>query len=115
MAGKVRYLIQRDGRYHARIVVPKALRSTVGKTELSSPLGADRQVALRRLPASVATLQDQLDRARAKVAQGKRPTASRPRNLDAEEMAHIQYGRAVAFDTELRNSDSRFAAGADTR
>jgi len=39
MAGKVRHVVNRSGRYHARLVVPKELRGIVGKTELRTPLG----------------------------------------------------------------------------
>jgi hypothetical protein len=39
MAGKVRHLVNRSGRYHARFVVPKDLRGIVGKSELRAPLG----------------------------------------------------------------------------
>jgi hypothetical protein len=41
MAGKDRNMVNRIGRYHARLVVPKDLRGIVGKTELRSPLGGD--------------------------------------------------------------------------
>jgi hypothetical protein len=34
MAGKIRYMINRSGRYHARLMVPKDLREVIGKTEL---------------------------------------------------------------------------------
>jgi hypothetical protein len=40
MAGKVRNLLNRDGRYFARLVIPKELRPFMnGKTELRTPLG----------------------------------------------------------------------------
>jgi len=45
MAGNVRHLITRAGRYHARPVVAKGLRGIVGKTELRDPLGADQRQA----------------------------------------------------------------------
>jgi hypothetical protein len=48
MAGKIRNLLPRNGRYYARITVPASLRPIVGKRELTEPLGADRTVALRR-------------------------------------------------------------------
>jgi hypothetical protein len=63
MAAKVRHLIQGSGRYHARLVVPKPLRSVIGKVELSVPLGAERMTALRKLPAAVAGIQDRIDQA----------------------------------------------------
>ena len=39
------------------------LRSAIGKTELSVPLGAERMTALRKLPAAVAGIQDRIDQA----------------------------------------------------
>ena len=60
MAGKVRHLVNRKGRYHARLVVPKDLRGIVGKTELRSPLGGDYREALRLLPGAVAQLQHKI-------------------------------------------------------
>jgi integrase len=111
LMSKVRYLIERGGRFHARLVVPKHLRAKVHKVELSVPLGADRTVALRRLPAAVASLQDQIDRARADTAPPPRSPPLRPRPLDPEEMARTHYAQSIAFDTEARNSDPRFAAG----
>jgi hypothetical protein len=43
MAGKTKYLLDRDGRFLARLVIPKDLRPYMGgKSELRSALGADR-------------------------------------------------------------------------
>ena len=39
MAGKVRHLLNRSGRYFARLVVPADLRRFIGKTELRAALG----------------------------------------------------------------------------
>ncbi|HEY9038010.1 MAG TPA: hypothetical protein VIN05_03590 [Roseovarius sp.] len=44
-------MINRSGRYHARLVVPKDLRKIVGKTELRAPLGGDYYTVLKMLPA----------------------------------------------------------------
>nr|WP_321510300.1 DUF6538 domain-containing protein [uncultured Celeribacter sp.] len=41
MAGKVRHLVTRSGRYHARLVVPKELRRIIEKTEIRTSLGGD--------------------------------------------------------------------------
>ncbi|WP_368073901.1 DUF6538 domain-containing protein [Sulfitobacter sp. SK012] len=57
MVGKVRHLVNRSGRYHARLVVPKGLRKIIGKTELRTPLGADYRQAIKLLPGSVTQLQ----------------------------------------------------------
>src|SRR5258708_3766930 len=69
LAGKTRYLIERSGRFHARIVVPKRLQPLIRKTELSRPLGSDRRLALRALPGAVARLQERLSAAEAQLLQ----------------------------------------------
>jgi len=56
MAGKVRNLVNRPGRYHARLAVPKDLRGIIGKTELRTPLDGDCRQALKLLPGAVAQL-----------------------------------------------------------
>ncbi|MEI4235148.1 DUF6538 domain-containing protein [Roseovarius sp. D22-M7] len=61
MAGKVANMVNRSGRYHARLVVPKDLRRIVDKTELRRPLDGDyRQAALKLLPDAVAQLQHKI-------------------------------------------------------
>lgn len=45
MTGKIVNMVNRSGRYHARLVVPKDLRGIVGKTELRTALGGDYQQA----------------------------------------------------------------------
>jgi hypothetical protein len=54
MTGKIGHLVNRSGRYHARLVVPKGLREVLGKTELCAPLGSDYRHALKLLPSAVA-------------------------------------------------------------
>lgn len=85
MSGKIRQLLNREGRYFTRLVVPKRLRPFLDdKTELRSVLCSDRRVALQRLPLAVAELQGQLtnaERAAAKAgmaANGSRSTGSWP-------------------------------------
>ncbi|MEH6738605.1 MAG: DUF6538 domain-containing protein [Sulfitobacter sp.] len=58
MTGKIRHLVNRSVRYHARLVVPKDLREVLGKTELRVPLGGDYRQALKLLPSAVAQLQN---------------------------------------------------------
>lgn len=82
MAGKARHMLNRDGRYFARLVIPKDLRSFMdGKTELRTALGADYHQALKLLPGAVAALQHQIALAErrgavagAGVAVGAKPT-----------------------------------------
>jgi len=106
MAGKVRHLINRSGRYHARLVVPKDLRQAVGKTELRKPLGADYRKALRLLPGAVAQLQHQIAEVERQTGQIAQPMRY---PLAPDQIAHAHYTRRLAFDDELRN-DPRYAA-----
>ena len=69
MQGKIRHLLERDGRYFARLVIPKALRPFMaGKYELRTPLGADRRVAIRALPSAIVALQGQIRAAEVSAA-----------------------------------------------
>jgi hypothetical protein len=103
MAGKVRHLVNRSGRYHARLVVPKDLRDVVGKSELRTPLGGDRSQALKKLPGAVAVLQNQIALAEVKKA-GQTGAKGEPRYpLSPNELAQNLYTQRLAQDDELRN------------
>ncbi|MCE7029533.1 DUF6538 domain-containing protein [Jiella avicenniae] len=113
MAGRIKGLIDRNGRFYVRIVIPADLRSFFdGKTELRTPLGPDRREALRRHPAALATLLDSIDHARTLkvhsegVEAARRERASSP--LAIEEIARRHYAERLAFDEELRG-DPRYA------
>jgi len=108
MAGKIRHLINRSGRYHARLVVPKDLRGIVGKTELRSPLGADYRQALKLLPGAVAQLQHQIALAEREASQGRQKPAQARYPLAPDQIALSHYHQRLAFDDLLRN-DSRYA------
>ncbi len=56
MAGAVRGLLYRGGRYYARKCVPERLRPLIGRNELRRPLGADRRQALLSHHAAMAEL-----------------------------------------------------------
>lgn len=104
MAGKIRHLLSRGGRYYARVVVPLTLRTYVGKRELLEPLGADRTAALRALSAAVARFQDQLSEARRRAAlDGQTPSAAPKRTLDHTSLAHMLYSELLANDDAFRN------------
>jgi integrase len=112
MAGKIRHFKERNGRYSARLVVPKNLREIVGKAELEIQLGPDRRQALARLPGAVAGLQAKIAVAE-RHANGGRPVAARY-PMTAEEIAVANYNTLIAFDLEIREHDPRFAnAGFD--
>jgi integrase len=113
LAGKTRYLIERSGRFHARIVVPKRLQPLIRKTELSRPLGSDRRLALRALPRTVALLQERLSAAEAQLLQ----TSARSTNqrslplLTTAQAAQAHFADGLAFDSAARDADHRFAHG----
>lgn len=112
MAGKVRHLVNRSGRYHARLVVPKDLRDIIGKTELRASLGGDYRQALRLLPSAVAKLQNEIAIAERTLAQQvgtsfDEEVARYP--LTPQQIAFSHYAQRLAFDDELRN-DPRYAS-----
>ncbi|MBJ6131535.1 hypothetical protein JAU75_01640 [Ochrobactrum sp. Q0168] len=108
MAGKVMHLKNRNGRYSARLVVPQALRSIVGKSELETQLGADRRQALAKLPSAVAALQGRIALAE-QQAKSKASPVSLRYPLTPEQIAHRHYQALVVFDEQIRQSDPRFS------
>jgi integrase len=112
MAGKVRHLVNRKGRYHARLVVPKNLRRIVGKTELRAPLGGDYRQALKRLPGAVAELQHQIALAERKVGPGRGPGGPRY-PLATDQIAYSHYMQRLEFDNQLRNDPRCASVGID--
>jgi hypothetical protein len=99
MSGKIRNLLNRDGRYFVRLTVPKELRATIGKRELRISLGADRRGALQKHPRAVAKLLDELAKARMSLGNGKAP----PRLLSRAELAHLHYDEMLDRDEQARN------------
>lgn len=113
MAPQPRYLLNRDGRYFARLVIPKELRPFLNnKTELREALGPDRRIALAKLHPAVAVLQGQIARAEreAQIASGA-PVEPGRYPLAVEQIAYRNYNDRLAFDNELRNVDNRHAMG----
>jgi integrase len=113
MAGKVRNMVNRSGRYHARLVVPKDLRGIVGKTELRSPLGGDYRQALKLLPGAVAKLQHQIALAEHKAGAGRAKPGPARYPLAPDQMAMSHYMQRLAYDDELRNDPRWPSVGID--
>lgn len=113
MAGKVRHLVNRSGRYHARLVVPKELRTIVGKTELRAPLGGDYRQALKLLPGAVAQLQHQIALAEQKAGAGRTQPGPARYPLAPEQIAMSHYMQRLAYDDELRNDPRWPSVGID--
>jgi hypothetical protein len=107
MAGKIRHLKERNGRYSARLVVPKALRPIIGKAELETQLGGARRRALAKHPGAVAELQAKIAAAEEQVNAKKPVEARYP--MTAQEIAFANYQSKIAFDLEIREHDPRFA------
>ncbi|MBB3976139.1 integrase [Rhizobium azooxidifex] len=105
MARQPRYLLNRNGRYFARLVVPKNLRPFLdNKTELREALGPDRRKALARLHSAVANLQSRISIAEqeAKAAKGE-PITSGRYLLSVEQLAVRHYKERLAEDDVRRN------------
>jgi integrase len=100
MAGKVRHLLNRSGRYCARVSVPATLRPILGKRELLEPLGADRKQALQKQPAAVARMQAILDAARVQARSPALPTLNRP--LYPKQLARAHYEAELERDEAAR-------------
>lgn len=111
MAGKLRHMKTKNGRFYARIAVPKDLRPLIGKSELLEPLGADRREAQRLLPAAVARLQGKLTAvATPRKATALKPTAApEQQSWSAEQLAVKSYKLRLIQDSELRLSDPAWA------
>ena len=113
MAGKVRYLLNRDGRYFARLVIPKELRPFMDqKTELRSPLGADYRQALRSLPGAVTSLQHEIALAERRAA-GAGATKAAPGRypLKNDQIALLSYQQRLAQDEQARNANPHYSQG----
>ncbi|EDM33302.1 phage integrase [Roseovarius sp. TM1035] len=108
-------MVNRSGRYHARLVVPKDLRGIIGKTELRTPLGGDYRQALKLLPGAVAQLQHQIGLAEQKAGAGRPQTGPARYPLAPDQIAHSLYMQRLAFDDVLRNDPRYPAIGIDDR
>jgi len=105
--------MNRSGRYHARLVVPKELRGVVGKTELRTPLGGDYRQALKALPGAVAQLQHQIALAEQKAGAGRSTTTPARHPLAPDQIAYSHYMQRLEFDDELRNDPRWPSVGID--
>lgn len=103
MAGKIRNLLPRNGRYYARLTVPAPLRPIVGKRELTEPLGADRTAAIRLLSSAIHRMQIELDQARDRLTLANPATPSRRRPMNVRQLAIAHYNAEMDHDTLLRS------------
>ncbi|WP_159946343.1 tyrosine-type recombinase/integrase [Rhizobium sp. 18065] len=118
MARQLRHLLNRDGRYFARLVIPNALRPYLNdRTELREPLGPDRKIAISKLYSAVAQLRFKILQAAEKAAlqQGK-PVEYGRYPLPVDQIALRNYHERLAFDSELRQTSHAYASvGIDDR
>ena len=105
------YLLNRDGRFFARLVIPRELRPFMDRrTELRTALGPDRRDALKKLPGAVALLQHEIALAERHAADaGQRAVSLGRYPLAADQIALRNYKARLAFDDELRNRDVQYA------
>ncbi|WP_374393795.1 site-specific integrase [Tabrizicola sp.] len=114
MAGKLRHWREKDGRFYARLAVPKELVPFVGRSELIEPLGSDRRGAMRQHPAAVARLQAQITKAGMEAAQTGaivEPLAHFP--MTDEQLAARLYQISLELDDQGRLSRGYASIGID--
>ena len=106
MALQPRYLLNRNGRDFARLVVPKALRPFLdGKVEIRTALGPDRRIALSRLHTAVALLQSRIAQAERQRQSHQGVVVDHDRyRLTTEQLALKNYQERLALDEERRNN-----------
>ena len=109
MAGKLRYWKEKDGRFYARVAVPKLLQPYLDRPrgELIEALGADRRVALRIHPAAVARPQGEIAAAEQKVNVGiTRLSEHKPSHAS---ITTADFGRAVwhRYEEALEEDEAR--------
>ena len=109
MAGQVRHLKVKDGRFYARIAVPVSLRQFVGRSELTAPLGGERRAALKMLPEAVAGLQRQLALAAPETSAASTRQAPPRKRLNVNQIAHRSYTARLEQDTILREKNTEWA------
>jgi integrase len=95
---KHKNLQDRNGRYWARLSVPKALRPVVQQSELWEALGPDLTVAKRKLPGVIGRMQDQLNVAREQLRAEQPRIAPQPR---AGRILSLGNLAKAHFDSEL--------------
>ncbi|MDX8541869.1 tyrosine-type recombinase/integrase [Mesorhizobium abyssinicae] len=112
MAGRVRNLLNRDGRYFARLVIPKELRPYMeGKTELRTALGPDYRTALKALPGAVATLQHKIALGERRAVQaGERSITTGRYPLSPPQIAIRDYQAQLTFDEDIRANHHQYAS-----
>lgn len=109
MAGKIKNLLNRNGRYFARLVVPKDLRGVIDGAERRTALGADYREAVKKLPGAIAMIQHEFALAERKAVQGQPRNAPARYPLAPDQIAHSHYMQRLALDEELRG-DWRYAS-----
>lgn len=94
--------------------MPLALRPIIAKNELRQPLGADRRMALSRLPAALVAINSEIDDAwRILRANDERKAAAltaKTSPMTVQDLARTHYLERLALDENARNSHPFWAA-----
>lgn len=108
MAARTQHLLQRAGRYYARVVVPDALRKIIGKRELTEPLAADLRDAKDALPGVVARMKATIQQARYQTIPASH-MPRRGRHLTDAQIARAHYAAELALDDKTRNAGAELS------
>lgn len=114
MAGKIRHLLYRDGRYYARRIVPQDLRAVVGRNEVREPLGADKRRAIEQLPLALVKINALFEHARELAARREGDAAAArvalASPMSSTELAQAHYQERLALDTAYREAGPSWAS-----
>ena len=104
MAGKLRYWKEKDGRFWARMAVPRPIQKLIGRSEIIEPLGGDRREAIKRHPAAVARLRLQITEAEAALMGRELPAQPGAFLTDADFTRAVwqRYTTAIEADEKAR-------------
>ena len=112
MAGRLLHFQNRNGRYFARLVIPKDLRPYIeDKTELRAPLGGDYRAAVRKHPGVVDGFMQRIAQAERQKAATLGSVATPGRYpLTVEQMARQLYDKRLELDEIGRNDFPGYAS-----
>lgn len=112
MAGRLLHFQNRNGRYFARLVIPKDLRPYIeDKTELRAPLGGDYRAAVRKHPGVVDGFMQRIAQAERQKAATLGSVATPGRYpLTVKQMARQLYDKRLELDEIGRNDFPGYAS-----
>ena len=98
MVARVKHMLEREGRYYSRLVVPVAARPFLGdKVEMRTPLGADYKEAVKRHYVAITDMMLMIQEAEQKaVMQGAKLPQPTKYRMTITQIAQINYQQRLS-------------------